>query len=490
MASDIIETLNGITFGENSLDTQAVFYTRGDQGAYSFQTYFSGFGSGGTISNAESDSYQAGFTANGQYYLPVFGSFTISNIENGEKTLWVHGFSQDGQTIFATFNRIQSLYTGYQGGIEGGPQIDEPIPGIIASPVILLSNSPLGQQVVIDFISADTGYAPPPQPCFAEGCRITAATGLVPVEDLSVGDDVITASGAARAIKWIGHAVVHPARHPRPWEVNPVRVKAGAFGAGLPAQDLRLSPGHAVFVDGVLVPVGLLVNGATILQEAVESIRYLHIELDSHDVLLAEGLPCESYLDDGNRNVFANAGEVAELHGRLDPLSWDDACAPMVAAGPQLLAIQQRLLAEAEALGWTRCEVPELSIEADGVSILPEAIEGNSWRFNVPAAETVILRSNAGVLAQTMPGLPDHRLLGVAISSLRINGADIALDSDVLSIGFHPLEEREGQAWRWTSGNAQLALHAEGSAQIDVTVAMVAPSWKRALPDLRIAHAA
>ncbi len=93
----------------------------------------------------------------------------------------------------------------------------------------------------------------------------------------------------------------------------------GAFGDGLPIRDLILSPGHAVFVDGVLVPVGPLVNGATIVQEEVESVRYFHVELDAHDVILAEGLPCESYLDDANRETFANSPQHTALHGRLDP---------------------------------------------------------------------------------------------------------------------------------------------------------------------------
>ncbi len=183
--------------------------------------------------------------------------------------------------------------------------------------------------------------------CFAEGTAISTPAGEVAIEDLRAGDMAITVSGAVRPIAWIGQSTVRPRKHPRPHEVNPVRIRKGAFGEGLPVRDLVLSPGHAVFVEGVLIPVGHLVNGATIVQEEVERIRYFHVELDSHDVLLAAGLPCETYLDDGNRATFANAGESVELFGRLDPKSWDDACAPMVAAGPQLTEVQLRLLARA-----------------------------------------------------------------------------------------------------------------------------------------------
>jgi hypothetical protein len=88
---------------------------------------------------------------------------------------------------------------------------------------------------------------------------------------------------------------------------------AGAFGASLPSHDLFLSPDHAVFADGHLVPVRYLINGASIVQEACESVTYWHVELDGHDVLLAEGLACESYLDTGNRAAFGNAPDVVAL---------------------------------------------------------------------------------------------------------------------------------------------------------------------------------
>src|SRR5262249_36513631 len=161
---------------------------------------------------------------------------------------------------------------------------------------------------------------------------------------------------------------------------------------------------------------------ATIVQEDVESIRYFHVELDSHDVLLAEGLPCESYLDDGNRATFLNSGEHVELYGRLDPKSWADACAPMVAAGPQLTTIRERLHPEAEGLGWEKREQADLVIEVDGVAVTPQHRVGNRYWFAVPAARSLVLRSNHGVLAHVMPGIGDGRRLGVAVGELLVDG--------------------------------------------------------------------
>ena len=153
--------------------------------------------------------------------------------------------------------------------------------------------------------------APPPEaPCFAAGTRVLSARGLIAVEALRVGDRLVTAAGRKRRLRWIGHRVVDCARHPRPELAWPVRVRAGAFEPGVPDRDVRLSPDHAVWMGQALVPVKYLVNGATIVQERTARVSYFHLELDSHDVLLADGLAVESYLDTGNRHQFGNGGRV------------------------------------------------------------------------------------------------------------------------------------------------------------------------------------
>lgn len=82
-----------------------------------------------------------------------------------------------------------------------------------------------------------------------------------------------------------------------------------------------------------------------------------------------------------------------------------------------------------------------------------------------------------------MPELADHRTLGVAIGALFVNGVAADLDGAVFGKGFHATERQQGLAWRWTDGSADLVLDAaEAEAVIEIEVAMVAPSWKRALP--------
>ena len=151
-------------------------------------------------------------------------------------------------------------------------------------------------------------------PCYVTGTRLAAPEGVVKVEDVAVGTMVLTASGAPRAVRWVGHRTVNCALAPEPAEVWPIQIKAGAFADGKPSRDLWVSPGHAIFISGVLIHAAKLVNGATIVQVPRAQVEYWHVELDQHDVLVAEGLPAESYLDIGNRAAFANGGKFVEAH--------------------------------------------------------------------------------------------------------------------------------------------------------------------------------
>ena len=112
----------------------------------------------------------------------------------------------------------------------------------------------------------------------------------------------------------------------------------------MPHRDLLLSPDHSVFVDDVLIPIKHLINGETIVQEPVDTITYYHVELGEHDVLLAEGMPAESYLEDGARRAFDNAEGPVALQPDFARRRWEAfGCAPLVLTGPKLAAVTARL---------------------------------------------------------------------------------------------------------------------------------------------------
>ena len=163
--------------------------------------------------------------------------------------------------------------------------------------------------------------------CFLTGTRIATSRGEARVEELAVGDVVRTVACPARAIpddvvvtladgqlsaqpvKWIGRRRIDLLAHPRPEIIAPIRIRRDAFANGMPHRDLLVSPDHAIFVDDKLICARQLVNGTTIRQELDwTAVDYYHVELDQHAILLAEGLPAESYIDTGNSGFFANSG--------------------------------------------------------------------------------------------------------------------------------------------------------------------------------------
>ncbi len=180
--------------------------------------------------------------------------------------------------------------------------------------------------------------------CFAEGTRIGTARGEVPVEALSVGDRVLTHRAELKEIVWLGQRAVDCRHHIDPATVCPIRVQAGAFGPAMPARDLWLSPDHAVFVEDVLVPIHCLINGGTIRQMVVPAVTYYHVELPEHDVILAENLPVESYLDSGDRENFGNGGGAIRLFPDFTARMWEmSGCAPLIKVGPTLERIKRAL---------------------------------------------------------------------------------------------------------------------------------------------------
>jgi T5SS/PEP-CTERM-associated repeat protein len=310
-------------------------------------------------------------------------------------------------------------------------------------------------------------------PCFARGTRIRTARGETEVEALRPGDLAVTAAGRCRPVVWVGSRTLDCRRHARPQDVLPVRVLAGAFAPGRPLRDLVLSPDHAVLCGGVLIPVRYLQNGRTVVQEQAARVAYFHVELATHDVLLAEGLPVESFLDTGNRAAFSGAGVVA-LHPDFARRRWAErGCARLALTGAPVTRTREALLRRAMALGYAVTDEADLRVFA-GRKRLPAQVAasaagiGMRWQVALPpdAAELRLI-SRVWVPAHTRAAETDMRRLGVPIRGLWLDGRPASLDSPALANGWHAAEPE----LRWTTGDARLPVAGVRSVVFDVAMA-------------------
>lgn len=140
---------------------------------------------------------------------------------------------------------------------------------------------------------------PKPRPkCFLAGTRILTPAGEVDVAMLQPGDLVTTASGDVKPVLGIGHrSYTRPDGEAWDTAVLPIRIARNAISDGVPHADLLVSRTHAVMVDGLMVPAEDLLNGRSIVvaDMAVSAeINYVHVEVEGHDVLVANGAHAET----------------------------------------------------------------------------------------------------------------------------------------------------------------------------------------------------
>lgn len=313
--------------------------------------------------------------------------------------------------------------------------------------------------------------------CFTPGTRILTETGEVAVEHLAVGDTAILYDGTAAPIIFIGHRRLDLRRHPKPETVCPVRIAAGALADGIPCRDLVVSPDHALLLDGVLVQAKDLVDGIVITQDlSAPAIRYYHVELPTHGILLAEGAPAESYLDTGHRSLFDNTEGVAILHPNLMQIRRDaESVAPLCTGGETLAAIRARLHARKLAAGLSIGVDWHISARAGTKTLTPATNGIGHILFNLPEnTETLTLHIPAFIPAAFDPASDDRRRLGVAIADIQINGRALPMESLVTS-GLHP--RSPGDPHVWTRDEVLLTLPRHANT-LSLTIAARPKTWR------------
>ncbi|HTW70722.1 MAG TPA: Hint domain-containing protein [Acetobacteraceae bacterium] len=289
--------------------------------------------------------------------------------------------------------------------------------------------------------------------CFCANTLILTPSGERPVQDLAIGDLVTTWRGDLRPIAWVGIGKVLATRGRRN-AATPVTVRKGALADNVPHRDLRVTKGHAFHLNDVLIPVEFLINHRSIAwDDRAQEVELYHIELESHDVLVANGAPAESYHNDGNRWLFQNAGTGRDL----PPLA---PCAPVLTGGAVVDRVWRRLLDRAGPRpGVPLTGDPDLHLLVDGRRLDAVRRQGDRYVFRLTGRpDTLRIVSRTGS-PQELGLARDPRSLGVAVRQImvtqgkRVSVIDAA--DPLLSDGFHAFEEDNG--FRWTDGGAVIA---------------------------------
>lgn len=214
--------------------------------------------------------------------------------------------------------------------------------------VEILSADPLPQNTYVAVISFRPTIHDLPVTCFAAGTLIATPAGDRPVEEIGIGDLVMTRDNGPRPVRWTGRrrvAGAEIAAHPA---LAPVRIRAGALGPGLPARDLLVSQQHRVLVRSaiaqrmfgtqeLLVAARHLtgVEGIDIVPDA-DGVTYVHLMFAEHQIVLSNGAPTESlYPGPQALRALGNAAEeILALFPRLrDGIEGYPGARPFAAGG-------------------------------------------------------------------------------------------------------------------------------------------------------------
>ncbi len=166
---------------------------------------------------------------------------------------------------------------------------------------------------------------------FTHGALIQTVDGPVAVEDLEPGMYIETASGRHVPLRWIGSITIIPgAPHTADRPEKLFRVTADALGLARPATDVTFGPGARLLnrtpevraetgSEAALAPVNSFADGVSVVEiTPMSPTKVYHLALDSHDVILANGVEVESF-HPGSDAIYSLTSEMHELFLSLFP---------------------------------------------------------------------------------------------------------------------------------------------------------------------------
>lgn len=303
--------------------------------------------------------------------------------------------------------------------------------------------------------------------CFLAGSMIRTPDGDCAVENIQIGDEVVTFDWKSNTdrvspVVWVGkaHVSVRPDL-PDDEAGYPVRILKNAVADGVPYKDMLITAEHCLFFENRFVPVRMLVNGVSIFYDkSIMSYDYYHVETERHSVITADGMLTESYLDTGNRRSFRQDGKVVGLRGAIR--NWvEDAAAPLGVdrsfAEPVFRALDERKhkveTIQKETKSRDMTNDPDLHLITEtGAIIRPIRRMGGQYSFMVPShTKSVRIMSRVSRPSDVIgPFVDDRRYLGVAVTDICL----LSARSQYALISHVQVEKPEG--WYLTDGSGSI----------------------------------
>ncbi|UYH51070.1 Hint domain-containing protein [Candidatus Kirkpatrickella diaphorinae] len=340
--------------------------------------------------------------------------------------------------------------------------------------------------------------------CYLADAMVETVSGEKPVQDLQVGDEVITRDAfgniSTQPIIWTGKSRLRANKALSDDRSGfPVRIKAGALAEKVPHRDLLVTSEHAIFLEGHFIPVRMLVNGRTISYDrSIEAYDYYHFETAQHSIVHVSGAATETFLDNGMRDQFAEQNQAENGAAADGVKQWGlDSAAPLCVTPEFVRDIYESLKdraaqidpSDASALtaGYDVTEDPDLNVETvDGARLELREVTNGWYLYSLPAGlSQLYLTSRVTRPCDALgPFIDDRRLLGVLVGEIVIEKP-----SGHVEVTDHLTNERlegwssiENHLSRWTSGRAEIILDDVTDAHDNVLAIKILSTGLHRLP--------
>ena len=445
-------------------------------------------GVGPTINVSSGGLIEDSYTANGYLNISSGGS-SVNNIYESEITVIKNG----GTSINDIYTESHLSGNNTSGTLNGSAFTagDGRVSLLVSSGGTLTTPQVVNQQLTVNQGAVYTATSD--DSCFLAGARVHTPSGLVLVEDLRAGDEIVTYVDGAEITSpliWTGEArcVVNP--YLSDDEAGyPVRILRGALAQGIPSEDLLITSEHCLFFENSFIPVRMLVNGRTIFYDkTVTTYAYYHIEVSNHAIIMVNGVKTESYLNTGSRRNFRVSEGIMRFKEK--PHNWiDHAAAPLMVSRSFVEPVYRALEKRADDMGIIKKHTVDLVHDADlhllsetGKILRPARKQGNFVSFMVPPgiSKVRIISRTSRPFDTEGPYVDDRRQLGVLVGKIILldAGKDRSINDHLMAEKLTGWDVIESQLYRWTQGDAVLYLNrsdVESLAMLSVEVVAAGP---------------